>query len=541
MILNNRIWVASSDSGNPLYLLPSMANRHGLIAGATGTGKTTTLRVLAEGFSNLGVPVFLSDVKGDLSGLCEKGENKSWIENSVNSLNITNFSFEKFPVHFWDLFGTAGHPVRVSVSKMGPVFLSRILGLSEVQEGVLSIVFKVADDNGLLILDLKDLRSMLNYVGEHKNEYTLRYGNITSQSIGAIQRALLTLEDEGGNDFFGEPSLDIADWIRCDISGKGYINVLNSTTLIHSPKLYSTFLLWMLSELYERLPEVGDLEKPRMVFFFDEAHLLFSDIPKALLNKIVQVVKLIRSKGVGIYFISQSPSDIPDEVLAQLSNRVQHALRAYTPSEQKAVKVAANTFRQNKDIKIEEVITTLGVGEALVSFLDEAGIPQIVSKAKVLPPQSKDGKCSDESLKREIITSEFELKYREMIDRVSAYEILTSASENEAVVEDEMVIIEEEPVSSKTVIKTAIDKEEAKRLKEKEKLIQKRNKQIEKAINSATSSITRSVSNNLVKSVTGGKKTSTKTMMTRAASNVVNSLLRDATKGITRGIFGNIK
>ena len=375
MLKDNKIWMAHN--GERIFLEPSMANRHGLIAGATGTGKTITLKVMAESFSDLGVPVFLADVKGDLSGMCQPGVDSENMQKRIERFGIDGFEYKSYPTRFWDVFGEGGIPVRTTVSEMGPLLLGRLLGLNETQTGVLSIVFRVADDDGMLLLDMKDLRSMVNYVGEHAKEYTTKYGNISAQSVGAIQRKLLTLEDQGAESFFGEPALDITDWMKRE-NGKGVINVLHCVKLINSPVLYSTFLLWMLSELFEQLPEAGDLEKPKMVFFFDEASLLFDDAPKALLQKIEQTVKLIRSKGVGVYFVTQNPSDIPDEILAQLGNRVQHALRAYTPKEQKSVRAAAESFRQNPDFDAEEVITQLGTGEALVSFLDADGRPQVV-------------------------------------------------------------------------------------------------------------------------------------------------------------------
>lgn len=435
MYTNDSLWIAHSNK--PICICPSMANRHGLIAGATGTGKTTTLKVMAESFSAMGVPVFLSDVKGDISGTCMPGIDSEKMQARINRFSIENWEYTSFPTRFWDIFGEKGHPVRITVSDMGPTLLARMLGLTEIQTGVLNIVFRVADDNGLLLLDMKDLRSMLQYCGEHRADFTAEYGNMSSQSIGAIQRALLALEDEGGDIFFGEPALDIHDWMMTDENGRGYINILNSTRLISSPVLYSTFLLWMLSELFERLPEEGDLDIPKMVFFFDEAHLLFDDAPKALLTKITQVVKLIRSKGVGVYFISQSPGDIPDEILAQLSNRVQHALRAYTPAEQKAVRIAAQTFRPNPNFKTEDVIGTLGVGEALVSFLDENGVPGIVEQAYILPPQSLMKPADEETINQIIGDSELEELYREPLDRESAYEILIRQREYDQAAEEE--------------------------------------------------------------------------------------------------------
>ena len=427
MYEDRKIRLAQADS--PIYLLPSMANRHGLIAGATGTGKTITMKVMAESFSDMGVPVFLADIKGDLSGMCEKGKDSEDMRARIARFGLDGFEYKSYPTRFWDIFGDEGHPVRVTVSSMGPTLLARLLGLTEIQAGVLNIVFRVADDNGLLLLDLKDLRSMLQYVGDNRAEFTTAYGNVSAASIGAIQRALLAFEGEGGELFFGEPELDIRDWMRTDVDGRGYINILSSKRLIQSPTVYGTFLLWMLTELFERLPEVGDLEKPRMIFFFDEAHLLFSDAPKALVQKIVQVVKLIRSKGVGVYFISQSPSDIPNDVLAQLSNRVQHALRAYTPAEQKAVRAAASAFRVNPAFDTETAIMELGVGEALVSFLDEKGVPGIVQRANILPPQSLMGPAEERRVQSLIVSDEFDIKYRESVDRESAFEILNRANE----------------------------------------------------------------------------------------------------------------
>ena len=367
----------------------SMANRHGLISGASGTGKTITMKVMAESFSDAGVPVFLCDVKGDVSGLCVPGAQNEGMEKRIDKFGIRDcFEYKAYPTCFWDIYGEGGHPVRATISDMGPDILSRILGLTEAQQGVLNIVFKIADDNGLMLIDLKDLRAMLSYVNDHKAEFIVKYGNIATQSLGGIQRALIPLETQGGDLFFGEPALDIRDWMRCDYNGKGIINILDCVKLVQNPTLYASFLLWLMAELFENLPEVGDADKPRLVFFFDEAHLLFSDAPKVLVQKIEQVVKLIRSKGVGIYFVTQSPSDIPNSVLAQLSGKVQHALRAYTPTEQKAVKAAANSMRPNPKFKAEDVIMELGVGEALISFLDDDGIPQPVQRTSVICPQS---------------------------------------------------------------------------------------------------------------------------------------------------------
>lgn len=407
-----------------LYLLPRMANRHGLIAGATGTGKTFTLKVLAEAFSSIGVPVFLSDIKGDLAGICEYGESNPKLAERLQRLGLPLPEFQAFPVRFWDVFGELGHPVRTTISEMGPLLIARLLNLNETQTGVLNITFKIADDQGLLILDLKDLRSMLVYIAENASQYTVEYGNISRQTIGAIQRGLLTLEEQGADQFFGEPALEISDLMRTDSAGLGFVNILAAERLVRSPALYATFLLWLLAELFEELPEVGDLEKPKMVFFFDEAHLLFNEAPKVLLDKIEQVVRLIRSKGVGVYFITQNPLDIPDVVLGQLGNRVQHALRAFTPRDQRAVKAAAETFRPNPSLNVEQAITELGVGEALVSFLDKDGRPSIVERAFVAAPRSLFGTISPETRQQVINKSLLAGKYDRLRDRESAYELL---------------------------------------------------------------------------------------------------------------------
>jgi len=411
-------------SEHDLFLLPGLANRHGLIAGATGAGKTVTLQRIAEGFSKIGVPVFMADVKGDLAGLSQKGEPKPKIAERIKQLGVTDFVYEAAPVVFWDAFGTQGHPVRATVSEMGPLLLARLLNLNDTQQGVLTLVFKIADDNGLLLLDLKDLRAMLQHVGENAKQFTTRYGNVSAASIGAIQRGLLEIEQQGGDKFFAEPALNIQDLMQTDGKGRGVINILAADKLMNSPKLYGTFLLWMLSELFEQLPEVGDPEKPKLVFFFDEAHLLFSDAPQALLEKIEQVVRLIRSKGVGVYFVTQNPLDIPETVLGQLGNRVQHALRAFTPRDQKAVKSAATTLRANPKLNVEAAITELGVGEALVSFLDEKGRPCIVERALVLPPGSRLGAVTPEERTATIKSSLLAGTYDKIEDRESAYEKL---------------------------------------------------------------------------------------------------------------------
>ena len=416
------IFVGAGDSDQ--YLLLKYGNRHGLIAGATGTGKTVSLQTLAEGFSAYGVPVFIADVKGDLSGIALTGANNPRALERAKQLKIDGYSGRAFPTIFWDLFGAKGHPVRTTVSEIGPVLMSRLLQLNATQEGVLNIVFKVADEQGLLLLDFKDLQAVLQWAAENAADLTTKYGNVSKPSIGTIQRALLTLEQQGGARFFGEPALDLKDMIRTDASGLGCINVLAADKLMESPKLYSTFLLWLLSELFQVMPEVGDVDKPKFVFFFDEAHLLFDDAPKALLDKIEQVVRLIRSKGVGIYFISQSPLDVPESVLGQLSNRVQHALRAFTPKDQKAVKTAADTFRPNKKFSASEAIVELGVGEALVSFLDAKGVPTPVERCFVAPPRGRIGPATDAERATVVQASPLAGKYDQTVDRDSAYEVL---------------------------------------------------------------------------------------------------------------------
>ena len=418
--------VAKNDK-TELALLPRLANRHGLITGATGTGKTVTLQALAQRFSEIGVPVFMADVKGDLAGIAKAGGANPKVAERLKALKISQPA-EGCPVAFWDVYGKAGHPVRATVSDMGPLLLGRMLGLNETQEGVLGLVFKVADDQGLLLLDLKDLRAMLQHVGDNAAQFKTAYGNVSTASIGAIQRGLLALESQGAAQFFGEPMLDIGDLMQTR-EGKGVVNILAADQLMNSPKLYSSFLLWLLAELFENLPEVGDPEKPKLVFFFDEAHLLFSEAPKALLEKIEQVVRLIRSKGVGVYFVTQNPLDVPETVLGQLGNRVQHALRAFTPRDQKAVKTAAETLRPNPKLKAEKVITELGVGEALVSFLDAKGSPNVVERAFVVPPASQLGPLTEEERAKLIQSSDVFGHYEKTVDRESAYEKLKARTE----------------------------------------------------------------------------------------------------------------
>jgi len=471
MFLDNNIYLGLADEGR-VHLPLNMANRHGLVAGASGTGKTITMKVMAESFSDAGVPVFLCDAKGDVSGLCAPGKQNEGMEKRIDKFGIRDsFEYKGYPVTFWDIYQQGGHPVRITVSDMGPDLLSRILDLTPAQEGVMNIIFRIADDKGLKLIDLKDLRAMVSYVDEHKKDFAVEYGNITTQSLGGISRALLPLEDQGGDLFFGEPALDMADWMRCDENGRGMVNILDCVKLMQNPKLYSSFLLWMLSELFETLPEEGDMDKPKLVFFFDEAHMLFSDAPKALVQKVEQVVKLIRSKGVGIYFVTQSPSDIPDSVLAQLSHRVQHALRAYTPAERKAVRVAAQSFRENPNFKTEDLICELGVGKALVSCLNEEGVPQIVQHTAIICPQSLMA-AADEASRSAALMKDGMEKYDETVDNESAYEVLTEK------------VAEEEKAAEEAEAAEKAAKEEEKRLakeeKEREKAELKRQKELER-------------------------------------------------------------
>lgn len=487
------ILIAKRDSAE-YYLLPQMANRHGVITGATGTGKTVTLQKLAEGFSQIGVPVFMADIKGDLTGVSQAGGTHPKIVERFELLGLKDLKFEGSPVTLWDVFGKQGSPLRSTISEMGPLMLSRILQLNDTQEGVLSIAFKYADENGLLLLDLKDLQSLMRFVGENAKELTTQYGNVSTASVGAIQRGLLQLEQEQGEIFFGEPAVRLEDFMQT-LGGKGVLNLLAADDLINSPKIYSTFLLWLLSELFELLPEAGDLDKPKIVFFFDEAHLLFDDAPKALVDKIEQVVRLIRSKGVGVYFVTQSPADIPDSVLAQLGNRVQHALRAYTPKEQEAVKVAAKSFRENPDLDTVKTITELGVGEALVSMLDEKGVPTIVDKAFIVPPLSQIGPVTPEQRAQLMSTSLVAGIYDQEADRESAFEILAARAEEKAV----------------AAAAEAQAKADAKAEKEAEKAARAEARKpdgivesvVKSAARSASTSIGRQIGNSIVRGVLG--------------------------------------
>ena len=516
------LYIAHCANG-ALSITGKMANRHGLIAGATGTGKTVTLQVMAETFCQAGVPCFMADMKGDLSGISQVGKMSGFIEKRLPEFGIENPEFQSCPVRFFDVYGEQGHPMRATISQMGPQLLSRLMQLNETQDGVLNIVFRIADERGLLLIDIKDLRSMLDWVSQHAKEYTTKYGNISTQTIGAIQRALLQLESQGADKFFGEPSFDIYDLMQTE-GGKGVMNVLAADKLMMQPKLYSTFLLWLMSELYSTLPEVGDLPLPKLVFFFDEAHMLFTDTSKALLDKIEQVIRLIRSKGVGIYFITQSPTDIPENILGQLGNRVQHALRAYTPKDQKAVKTAADTFRANPEFKTDEAIMNLETGEALVSFLDEKGAPSIVERAKVLFPLSQIGAVTEGQRLDIIKQSRIYGKYDTPVDRESAFEVLMAEAEKQLAEQEEEAVAQAE------------EKETAKG-KKKSGMMGK----VWKAIITAVTSTLATILGTYVSDKVTGKKTKSKTSATgRVVKNATSAATRSITKELTRDILGNL-
>ncbi len=487
MLRDGRVWIAVNGKGEPVSIIPKMANRHGLVAGATGTGKTVTLKVMAESFSEMGVPVFIADVKGDVAGMMAPGADSEDMQKRIAKFGLAEYGFEYkgCPVTLWDIYGQKGIQLRTTISEMGPLLLGRVLDLNDLQSDILSVVFKIADDNGWLLFDTKDLKSMLNYVDEHAEEYQADYGKISSASIGVIIRAVVALESQGADIFFGEPALNITDWLAQDM-GRGMINILDSSSLINQPRLYSAFLLWMLSELFETLPEVGDLEKPKMVFFFDEAHLLFNDAPKALLEKVEQVVKLIRSKGVGVYFCTQNPRDIPDGVLAQLGNKVQHGLRAYTPTDQKAVKAAADSFRENPDFDTYDTILNLGTGEAVISFLDEKGIPGVAENCKVLPPRCLMAGVSDEARDQKMKESLLYSKYAQAVDNFSAYELLQRLGVEEA---EARAAIAEQEAAEKEAARLAKEEEKEQARLEKERIkaeekeareLQKKYEQMEK-------------------------------------------------------------
>ncbi|MDD6184289.1 MAG: DUF853 family protein [Bacteroidales bacterium] len=516
------LYVAHCDDG-ALSIQSKMANRHGLIAGATGTGKTVSLQVLAETFSQIGVPCFMADMKGDLSGISQTGKMSGFIEKRLPEFGLENPEFQACPVRFYDVFGEQGHPIRATVSQMGPQLLSRLLGLNETQDGVLNIVFRIADERGLMIIDLKDLRAMLEYVSKHAKEYTMKYGNVSTASIGAIQRALLQLEAQGADKFLGEPSFDIYDLIQTE-NGKGVMSVLAADKLMMQPKLYSTFLLWLLSELYSTLPEVGDLDKPKLVFFFDEAHTLFEDTSKALIDKIEQVIRLIRSKGVGIYFITQYPTDIPDNILGQLGNRIQHALRAYTPKDQKAVRAAADTFRTNPAFKTDEAIMNLETGEALVSFLDEKGAPGMVQRAKILFPLSQIGAITEGQRMDIIKQSRVYGKYDTPVDNESAFEILIKEAEEAlAVQEAEKQAIEEAKEDKKSSKKQGV-----------------MGKVVKAIITAVTGTLATAAGTAISNKVTGKKSKSKTSTKEKVIKNTTSAATRTITREISRDILGNI-
>ena len=525
------LYIAHCDNG-PLSIIGKMANRHGLVAGATGTGKTVTLQVLAESFCQIGVPCFMADMKGDVSGISQPGKLSSFIEKRMPEFGIENPEFQPCPVRFYDVYGEQGHPMRATVSQMGPQLLSRLLGLNETQDGVLSIVFRVADERGLKILDIKDLRATLDFVAKNAGEYATKYGNIATASVGAIQRAILQLENQGADKFFGEPAFDIDDLMQTE-GGKGVMSVLAADKLMMQPKLYSTFLLWLLSDIYSKLPEVGDLDKPKLIFFFDEAHMLFEDTTKALTDKIEQVIRLIRSKGVGIYFVTQSPADIPENILGQLGNRVQHALRAYTPKDQKAVKTAADTFRANPAFKTDEAIMNLGTGEALVSFLDEKGAPSVVERAKVLFPLSQIGAITEGQRLDIIKQSGIYGKYDTAVDNISAYEILMEEAEKAQQAANDAAAAKEEEAQKAA---TAKAKEKEEKEKSKRPGIFKR---VWKAIVTAvTSTVATIVAAFVAEKVTGKKSRKSSTSNT---GRIIKNATSAATRTITRDILGNMK
>ena len=518
MYSNNKILIGKN-SNKELFILTDKANRHGLITGASGSGKTITLKVMAESFSAAGVPVFLADVKGDLAGTALPGEANEKIKERLEKLGVNDFEFKGFPTVFWDVFGKGGHPIRTTIQSVGPTILSRMLGLNETQEGVLAIIFKIARENGYELVDLKDLRLVLQYVAENSKQYTVSYGNIASQSVGAIQRSLIMIEEQGGDKFFGEPAISMEDLVKVNANGLGNINILHCVELFKQPTLYACFLLWLLNALNSNMPEVGDLDKPKMVFFFDEAHLLFNDLPDYMLTQVIQIVKLIRSKGIGLYFISQSPKDIPGEILSQLGNKVQHTLRAYTPAEQKVIKAVADSFRANPEFNTEEAIMSLGTGEAIISFLNEKGEPNIVEKATILPPQSQMG-AIDDSMRLMIINrSEFMGKYDNIVDRVSAFEILSEEMQGKKEAEErEKQAKEEQKLKEQQEKEQAKAEREAEKARKEEERIKKElereaekarknswqykvGKQAERTANSALNSVGRKVVNEILKSI----------------------------------------
>ena len=538
MYIDNKILIGKSKD-KELFIVPNKANRHGLITGASGSGKTITLKVMAESFSSMGVPVFLADVKGDLAGMCLPGESNEKIQERLNGIGIKDFSFKGFPTVFWDVFGKSGHPIRATLQSIGSTILSRMLGLNETQEGVLAIIFKIARENGYELIDLKDLRLLLQYVAENSKQYTITYGNIASQSVGSIQRSLLMLEEQGGDYFFGEPAIDINDFIKINENGLGNINVLHATELYKQPTLYACFLLWLLTAINGTLPEVGDLDKPKMVFFFDEAHLLFDELPDYMLTQVTQIVKLIRSKGIGLYFISQSPKDIPDEILAQLGNKVQHTLRAYTPAEQKVIKAVADSYRANPEFNTEEAISALGTGEALISFMNEKGEPNVVEKATILPPQSQMGSIDDSIRLMVVSKSAFMGKYDTVVDRESAFEILSKEIEEKRLAEQEAIKAKEEKK-----LKEEQEKEQAKAEKEAEKIRkeeEKLRKEEEKAEEKARKEEER-IKKELEREAEKARKNSWQYKVgkqaERTANSTINSVARKVANNVLKNLFG---
>lgn len=532
MYNNNQVTMGMTKDGSYVSVLPSMANRHGLIAGATGTGKTITLKVMAESFSDAGVPVFLADVKGDIAGMCMPGVDSEDMRGRIERFGLADksFTYKSYPTRFWDIYGIKGMPLRTTITEFGPLLLARLLELNQVQTDILNIVFKIADDEGLLLIDIKDLKAILNYCADHASDYKADYGNISGKSVAAITRALVSLEDRGGEKFFGEPAVNIADWFKTDADGRGYINILDSESLINDTLVYSTFLLWMMGELFEQLPEVGDQEKPKMVFFFDEAHLLFNDTPKALLSKVEQVVKLIRSKGVGIYFVTQNPKDIPDAVLAQLGNKIQHALRAYTPAEQKGIRAAAESFRVNPAFDTEEAIQNLGTGEAIVSFIQEDGSPAMVQVASILPPQSKMGTIDDNMRSQVIASDQLRAAYNDMVDRDSAYEFLLRRN------------LESSQAAEKAKAEKEARKEQEKAEKEAAKEAERAAKEAAKAAERAEKEAAREVEK--AEKAAAREKQKTETARKRAVKNVasaaIGSVGRELGKNVGNSLGGSL-
>ena len=538
MYIDNKILIGKSKD-KELFIVPNKANRHGLITGASGSGKTITLKVMAESFSSMGVPVFLADVKGDLAGMCLPGESNEKIQERLEGIGIKDFSFKGFPTVFWDVFGKSGHPIRATLQSIGSTILSRMLGLNETQEGVLAIIFKIARESGYELIDLKDLRLLLQYVAENSKQYTITYGNIASQSVGSIQRSLLMLEEQGGDYFFGEPAIDINDFIKINENGLGNINVLHATELYKQPTLYACFLLWLLTAINGTLPEVGDLDKPKMVFFFDEAHLLFDELPDYMLTQVIQIVKLIRSKGIGLYFISQSPKDIPDEILAQLGNKVQHTLRAYTPAEQKVIKAVADSYRANPEFNTEEAISALGTGEALISFMNEKGEPNVVEKATILPPQSQMGSIDDSIRLMVVSKSAFMGKYDTVVDRESAFEILSKEMEEKRTVEQEIIKAKEEKkLQEEQEKEQAKAEKEAEKIRKEEEKIRKEEERAEEKARKEEERIKKELEREAEKARKNSWQYKVGKQAERTANSTINSVARKVANNVLKNLFG---